>query len=444
MVPLLKSKLTVPEIPSKALYSQRIKNLEIANNRIVVITAPSGFGKTTSVLLSLKNEKSRVGWYRLETEDTLLSIFYTHLIEILFPAYEKSSLECYRTLNSIQNIESEYPLLNAQICQDFFESSADSKKRPSGRFYLVFDDFHSVLDNPAIVKSIQYFAGNLPSHVSIIVTSRVETGILSGRLAITPGAKAISAEDLRFTKEDSDKLIKSSYKLNFTEDEFEKIYSYSEGWVAGLYMICHSRHPMSVCTVDPSHTLQSSNDQFDRFFQGFLRELGEERRIQLAKISILSDFSELELKKIFNLEEPEALIEWLEKSNLYIQKILVRPARYRFHSLFRGQLLNTLHDCFTNDQIKNMYIAAASYYRNEGEVEKAISFLLHTGSIKEAVAIAQAACVEAFNGGYIDKLPGIISQFSDSLVQHNPYLMFSKGVMPVNINHKQCYECARA
>jgi DNA-binding SARP family transcriptional activator len=442
MIPLLKSKLMIPEIPGKALYSQRIKNLDIINKRITVITAPAGFGKTTSVLLSLKNKRDNVRWYRLEKEDGFLPIFYAHLIETLSGGHKKESLECYRTLNSIQDIQNEYPLLNAQICQDLF-SAIDSNNGTSERFFLVLDNFHAVLDNPAIVKSLQYFTFNFPPNVSIIVTSRVETGILSGKLAISPDAKAICAEDLRFTKEDADKLIQSTYKLSFKSEELEKIYAYSEGWAAGLYMICHSSHPLTAYNPGPASPVQSSQDRFTRFFHEFLCELEEDRRIQLAKISILSDFSELELKEIFQFDQPEALIKWLEKSNLYIQKTMTRPIRYRFHSLFREQLLNTLQDCFTEDQIKNLYITAAAYYQNESLHDKAISLLVHIGCVREAAAIAQDACTGAFNTGRTPLLAGIIGQFSDSVIESNPYLLFSKGVVLVNIDHRQCYECGR-
>ena len=137
---LLKSKLLVPEIPSNALFSQRIKNLHISNKRIVVITAPSGFGKTTSVLLSFKKEREQLRWYRLEKEDSFLLVFYTHLIETLFAGKEKGSLDCFRTLSSIQNISEEYPLINAQICQDAASVFTEEKER----IYLVLDDFHNI------------------------------------------------------------------------------------------------------------------------------------------------------------------------------------------------------------------------------------------------------------------------------------------------------------
>jgi ATP/maltotriose-dependent transcriptional regulator MalT/DNA-binding SARP family transcriptional activator len=438
MIPLLQSKLTIPEIPYNVLYSQRIKDLQIAKKRLVIITAPAGFGKTTAVLLSLKKEKANVRWYRMEKEDSFLPVFYTHLIELLFLNREKSSLECCRTLNSIQNIMDEYPLLNAQICQDFSIAVENRKEK----LYLVFDDFHTVMGSSALIKSIQYFAVNLPPEVSIVVTSRVETGILVGKLAIQPDILAVNAENLRFTREDTEKLIRSSYKLDFTSEEMEQVYSYSEGWVTGLYIICQSDHPLAVC-ADDERPLDSVQDRFDRFFNEFILDLDENRRTELSKISILPDFSEYELKKIFDIEQPDELINWLEKSNLYIQKMLMKPARYRFHSLFRKQLLNALYTSFEEEQIRGFYIKAASYYKNTGSYNTAIRLLLYINEVSEAVEIAKSACTNAFNTGHTELIAGALSLFPELIIQNNAYLLFFKSVILININHDQCYQSAR-
>ena len=78
-------KTQLPSIPSKTLFCERIRNLNIAQNRLSILTAPAGFGKTTAVLMSLKEYRAQTWWYRLEQEDAFLDVFYQHLIDILFP-----------------------------------------------------------------------------------------------------------------------------------------------------------------------------------------------------------------------------------------------------------------------------------------------------------------------------------------------------------------------
>ncbi len=108
-VPLLKAKLIVPEIPTRALFTSRIRNMHITDYRIVTVTAPAGFGKTTAVLLSLKKERKNMHWYRLEKEDSFLPVFYIHLIETLLGTAENGYSDAFRSLSSIDNIAEEYP-----------------------------------------------------------------------------------------------------------------------------------------------------------------------------------------------------------------------------------------------------------------------------------------------------------------------------------------------
>lgn len=83
-IPLLKAKLVVPEIPGKVLFCGRIKSLNITVHRAVIITAPAGFGKTTAVLLSLRKDRDKMRWYRMEREDSFLPVFYAHSLAYPF------------------------------------------------------------------------------------------------------------------------------------------------------------------------------------------------------------------------------------------------------------------------------------------------------------------------------------------------------------------------
>ncbi|MDP4121332.1 MAG: hypothetical protein Q8876_09825, partial [Bacillota bacterium] len=315
-VPLVKSKLIMPELPSQILYSDRMKGFHIEDKRITVITAQSGFGKTTTVLLALKKERENIHWYRLEKEDSFLPVFYAHLIETLFNDRDIASLDCHRALSSLQNLSEEYPIINAQICQDAADIKCGNK-----RTYLVLDDFHNVVGNGAIVESLRYFAVNLPDFFSIIVTSRMETNILSGKLSIDKGALAISEGNLRFTKEETERLISTIYKIKFNKQETVQVFERSEGWIAGLYMICHNN--MSPDAEQPSN----GRSMFQRYFREFFSELDLRRQDILANLSILPDFSADELNSLFGYEQADELLAWLEKSNLYVQKVYADTVR---------------------------------------------------------------------------------------------------------------------
>lgn len=431
VLPIVKSKLVMPETPLRMLYSQKMKGFHIENKRITVITAQAGFGKTTTVLLALKKEREHIHWYRLEKEDAFLPIFYAHLIETLFIDMDKASLDCHRALSSVQNILEEYPIINAYICQDATYIKCGMK-----RIYLVFDDFHSVAENRAIVESLRYFAVNMPDFISIIVTSRIETNILTGKLSIDKKALSISERDLRFTREEAGKLISTIYKMQYTDEEADQIFDHSEGWIAGLYMICHNNIP------PPTEQTGDNESMFKRYFREFFYKLDQGRQNILANLSILPDFSSDELKWLFSYEQADELLNWLEKSNLYVQKIYAEAVRFRFHSLFKQELKDILYEKTNEKGLHELYFQAANFYRNRGSEALAIKLLLCINKTDIATDIAKMKCVYDFDRGHLENIGEIINCFPEGVIMQNPYLLFFKSIAYQNVSHEISFSYA--
>ena len=426
----VKSKLILPEIPQKMLLTERLKNLSIETKRVTVITAPAGFGKTTAVLLSLKKQRNHVKWYRLEAEDARLHVFYAHLIETIF-GNAALNLDCKKMLSGISDIAEEYPLINAQLCQDI------SILKNTGRVFLVFDDFHYAVENRPIVETIRYFAANMPEFVSIVVTSRIETGILTGRLTLDPASLSITDDDLRLTKEESEKLVRSVYKLNYSESELLDVLESSEGWIAGLYMICHNG-------IKPTNKINLRDGSlFERYFREFYSDLPDQKRNVLAKLSIVPDFSEDEVA-LFGYDDGKELLEWLEKSNLYIQKTAARTVRFRFHSLFRRELNNMLNQVLNLAELQSLFGMTATYYEKNGDIPLAVKLYLHTGNTEKAADIARNYCIKEMDSGHLENLGRIIGELPDAIIAGCPYLLFFKAVTYQNISHEMCLNYALA
>ncbi|KJS02131.1 MAG: hypothetical protein VR68_03680 [Peptococcaceae bacterium BRH_c4a] len=435
-IPLLKVKLAIPELPNRVLYSERIKNLNIAGHRAVIITAPAGFGKTTAVLLSLRKNRDKMRWYRMEKEDSFLHVFYAHLIEALFGQEAKGVTDSARSLRSIGKISEEYPLLNAVICQDAWTLYPDGKDC----IYMVFDDFHNVAGNTAIVESIRYFITNMPPNLRLIIMSRVDAGIPAGKLALNGSIALIDVQILRFTKEEVKKLISETYKIKLEYTDVDFIYKHSEGWIAGIAMIGHTVgfNPSDMRKLLPD----DSNNQKILFRYLFNEAFGGSDKAMvktLARISILPDFTCDDLKAVFNLANAAETVAWLERNNMYIQKIKAKATSYRFHSLFRSALLSVLNELFTPGEIEEMNLNAADYYMKLGDFNLAIRFLIAAGKTNEAIKIASAEGVRFMDAGDTDGVASIVQAFPGEIVQSNPYLLFMHGASQMNVESDQSY-----
>ncbi|HEX7055689.1 MAG TPA: hypothetical protein VF260_00655 [Bacilli bacterium] len=81
LAPILSSKISVPPVEPRLLYRQRLAgHLENALiNKISLITAPAGYGKTTLVSSWVAKIAVSVAWVSLEPDDNALARFWYYI-----------------------------------------------------------------------------------------------------------------------------------------------------------------------------------------------------------------------------------------------------------------------------------------------------------------------------------------------------------------------------
>lgn len=426
--PLLKSKLVTPNTPDRSIFTDRIKKMEIGKNRMTVLTAQAGFGKTTAVLLSLERVRSQVRWYRLDKEDFYLPVFYNHLIETLFQTDEAILKSCLHMLYSMSNLKEEYVLLNAHICQ-YLEELVINKPE---RLYLVLDDFHMVVKNKLIVETVKYFAVNFPVEVSIIVTSRVETGLLSGNLVLRKDMASYSEKDLLFTKSEIRELISNKYHMDYTDESLDLLYAYSEGWITGVYLICHSLKDLLNLQMEIGELENQKENIFSAYLKAFLDKLDDKKRDILLKLSVMDTFTAEELRDLFFMEDAQEFIDWLETGNLYIQKLMTEPVKYRFHSLFSRELEKMYMQSAGEDE-RRQFLKKLALYNKESDLQKSIRYLLNAKLDSEAIKWAEDLAEECFLSSDTERMFYIITEFEEVQIEKSPYLQLFMGMMIMNL-----------
>lgn len=438
--PLLKSKLMIPELPAGALLTDRIKKLPLREKKATIMVAQGGFGKTTAILLALRNERLNVRWYRLEKEDASLPVFYTHLIETLFAGIGKVSLDSYKGLNGVSNIVDDYSVINALICQDAWTHfPADGP-----RHYLVLDDYHRVMDNSLIAESVRYFIANMPEHLGIIVSSRVEPDIYSGKLTLNNDVYRIGEDSLRFTRAEAEKLLLGVYKVSASQTELDAIFDYTEGWIAGLYLLSHIESPPQISAAQKMAIQPGGQELFNFFFRSFFKEMADDRLETLALMSIFSEFSRDDLALVLEIENADELLSWLESNNMYVQKFMSRPVKYRFHSMFRRELELYLQNTRSRKEISELYLKAARHYEKIGETGNAIQLYIAAEDMPGAVETLKNAFSRLFPLGKAEKVMYHISNFPESVVRSEPDLLFCRGCMLLTTDVDEAYACFRS
>lgn len=416
----LKTKFMLPIIPAGSLFSNRIKAMNIERHRAIIITAPAGYGKTTAVLLSLRKYAGSTHWYRIEKEDASLSVFFANLIETLFEHDEKGS-DSTRSLTSIGNIMEEYPLLSAVICQDAWSCYAQDDAPQ----YLVFDDFQHVADNEAICETIRYLMSNMPKNIHIIVISRVNTGIRTEKLALAGEVVTIDDSRLLFSIDETNTLFSDLAEIEATPEYISDAYAYSEGWVSGIMLLIHTINRLK--SGDKWALEGNKQDVFHYLLSEALQGIERDRVRQMAMISLLSDFTCEDLSAVFQMDDASSILEWLERHNLYIQKIGTEPPSYRFHSLFQNALQQTIRGEFTDEEITAFHSTAAAHYEKTGRYRAAVQHYLCAQNTQSAINVAAVQGQKYMDKGDIDAAAALVHTLPEQYIHANATLLMILG-----------------
>ncbi|MCL4441426.1 MAG: hypothetical protein M1609_12795 [Firmicutes bacterium] len=386
-IPVVKSKLIMPQLSNSFIRLERIKKLSKAmhNPSVVTITAPAGYGKTTLMVAALNMYPldHRICWYRLEQEDRDLAVFYAHFIEALFPAGEKSWADSGSYLADCGDIHSQHQYLNALICQELWAFHEHHKKIKT---FIVLDDFQQVKDSPEIFGSVRYLINNLPENCSIFVSSRSQTDMLTAKNKLEKDFLEISSEELCFSEEELAEFLGEVYGIKANKKFVQKIMSNTEGWAAGIIMICQA---LGKCSLQGMGSLLEKSGDKDLLFKYFalevLKTVDSQLMLFLVKAALLREFTAAEAGAVLNVENVLQLLAQCEKKGLFIQKVVGEVTTYRFHGLFRDVLLQAQPEYLTAEEIENYHLKAAACYIESRFFNRAIEHFIACGNVPPAV-----------------------------------------------------------
>src|SRR6478736_619008 len=200
-MPVLGTKLHVPamrrRLVSRSRLTDRLRVEPSSMPRLILVSAPAGFGKTTLIAQWLASggrdgesepagPPPRVAWLSLDAGDSELRRFVTHLVAAIQVSSPQVGAEALALLDSGRTPPAE---VLVSLVNDLDELD--------GPTVLALDDYH-VIDAPDIHESVTFLLGHLPPQVTIAITTRADPPLPLARLRGRGELLELRAADLRF------------------------------------------------------------------------------------------------------------------------------------------------------------------------------------------------------------------------------------------------------
>ena len=393
--------IKLPEICAPRL--QLLRRFDKASEkRCIYVSAPGGCGKTVSTLLWIQKSGYTPIWLGLDAYDNTPSTFYRFFCSALFSVIPQN--------DSLSGIIMEPAFNDSPV-----EYTIDILSRFSfdeGRYALVLDDFYFIT-NEDILKSIIYILKRLPLTVTVIILSRSELPRFFASLKESDKIAFIDASELAF-KSDEIRHFFSSYGQFITEEEAERAFSLTEGWVIAVSALALSGK------ITADHKLEGS------FLYKYIKmqiwdKFDEDLRLFLIKTSIVDEFSVKLCEQLTQNYDAGKILNMLCSENMFISR---QDDIYRYHHVFLD-FLRLEAEKVTTPGEDALYKKAADHYLEEGNYFDALRFYVKTDDRKgTSTALYYFWNSTGKSSSELSRI-SFINELPADFLERNPYLYIS-------------------
>ncbi len=386
--------------------------VEAAHQRVVLIIAPAGYGK--SVALSQFLAELDEPWLRFDLHpehNTLPGV-----LRGLSEAIAEAAPEARATLAIAyeRNRASGTPGADLAIWMQ--------QHLKAYRGTIAVDDLHVAEGDPEVVRFLVALINRTKSHIRWIISTRTATGLPIGSwLAYDDCDLAIEERDLRFTEEEA-KQAAVAFKLGVREEELRELIELTDGWPTALSFALRS----STRSVDLHGLTAFTRDMIYGYLaEQVYRSLSEDERAFLETTALLSEI-DVEAMRAIGFDNARKLIADLRERVAFLHE--TTPGVFRCHDLFRDFVLQQLA-VEGEAAINRLRCKVAAALESIGRVQVPLQLYTDAGAEASVYRLLSAHGFELLNTGHMDVVVNAIAALTGEHRERDPFVLAVRGTI---------------
>jgi len=358
--PLLATKFHIPLIrPNVVLRPRMVARLDEGldlGHRLSLVSAPPGFGKTTLIGEWTASLDRPVAWLSLDEEDNNPDSFLRYVLAALQQVDERIGEPPAVLPKSAQPTPLRVAitaLINELVTLD-------------SALVLVLDDYH-VITALDVHEMLAFLLENQPPGLHVVIGTREDPLLPLARMRARSQITEVRERSLRFTLDESAVFLNETMRLGLTPQAVAALGARTEGWITGLQLAGLALQG------------EQSSDDFIAAFTGddcyiidylmaeVLEHEPEPVRQFLRQTAILSHLTAPLCDALRAANDSQAILDHLERANLFLIPLDRRREWYRYHRLFAEVLRLTL----SSEELILLHERAARWYHSHGFKDEA-------------------------------------------------------------------------
>lgn len=409
--PLLKTKLFIPRVRQGNVARPRLcAHIDRVHSRkLMLISAPAGYGKTTLLSEWCEWRQLSAAWVSLEEADNDPLRFWRYAAHAL-------TRTCGLAGEALDLLTSPYPPPLDSVVRRLMNELADLE----GEALLILDDYHLVTAEE-VHRSVALFLEHLPPQAHVIIATRTDPPLPLTRFRARGELAEVHMAHLRFTPAEAAAYLGGAMGLELTAEQVILLADRTEGWAAGLQLAGLSLQGAPNVNTFVESFAGSHQYIVDYLIEEVLHRQPEAVQTFLLQTSLLDRLTGPLCEAVTGQAGSQAMLEQLEKRNLFLMPLDHGRQWYRYHHLF-AEVLRTRLRQERSTEVPLLHRRASEWHEAQGLMEPAVSHALEAGDQERAVRLVAAAASQIWHRGDSGILVRWLRSLPEHLVRANPGL----------------------
>ena len=380
---------------------------------LTLVSAPAGYGKTVLLAQWIATAPSvHAAWVTLDERDNDPVRFWARVsaaLEGLYPGLFESGRPPARPSGS----QAAGVMLNALI------ATLPAFSSPT---VLILDDYHEIrADNTAVHEAIARLVEHLPAQAHVVLASRAVPPLPLAGLRTRNRLFELYTADLKFTLEETGVFLRRLMHLDLPDEAVEALHTRTEGWVAALQLAALSLQTQP----DAAEWIASFSGEnryiFDYLVEEVVNHLSAGMRTFVLQTALLNRLSGPLCDAVTLSSDSQAMLEELERANLFLVPLDDRREWYRYHQLFADVLRRYLRRTQPGI-VPDLYARASAWCEANGRALEAIDYAVAATAYEQAADLLEGFAPVALTTGYQALIRDKLERLPDDIVRERPHL----------------------
>ncbi len=406
-------------LPALTLIHRRVRLLNLlaefieTGQRLITVYAPSGYGKSILLADFAQTTDLPVCWCSLEPTDRDPAAFLALLAYSITDRFHE--IEAGGLLRLIEQGDTQS---SVRRIADLLHTA--------GPHIIIIDDYHKA-NSAGMTLALNGLLDQLPQESRLIVAARGDVTLETRQvleLLVAERATGLSEEELRFTPEELQLLIRKRFGRQIDLSSAEEIARSTDGNIAQILLAGHIMHAEKMIGTLRQGLGDDQETIYHYLAQEVLSKQPPDVQHFMLYTAVLPDMTAELCNDLLETTDAQARIEGLVREDLFITQI---GASFRYHDMFAEFLRAELAE--DAELHRRVCIQAAGLLEKRSRLEEAVNLYLSVQAWAEAAALLEAKERFFYDTGRALTLNDWLARIPEPEMARHPRLLMRQGLI---------------